>query len=106
MRLFIGIIIGFLLATSLSFAGDVYVKGGIKMQTGNVLEPGITIYEGPKEPSVKSINDQWKNSTTGIISRYDGSKWVEVPTAEKLAIGVLQKAVDLLTERVNKLEGK
>ena len=87
-------------------SADILVKGGIKMQTGNALEPGITVYERPTEPATKNINDEWKNPRTGIISKWDGKKWVEVLSADKITIQDLQKQINLLIARVEKLEKK
>ena len=99
------ILILFLSFTTVASA-DIFVKGGIKMQTGNVLEPGITIYESPTEPATKNINDEWKNSRTGIISKWDGKKWVEVLSADKITIQDLQKQINSLIVRIEKLEKK
>ena len=74
MRLFIGIIIGFLLSTVIVEA-RVFTKGGIRMETGDIINPGPSVTEDDAAP-VNPVNGEiWRDITDGTIYTWNGSVW-------------------------------
>lgn len=115
MRLIIVIIILLFTITNV-YAKDIYVKGNIIMETGDVLTKGITITESLVEPTNPNLNDEWLNPRTGIIKIFDGIKWkVKKSDANMLKIDKdfdteinqitdihIKKALQLMNKKINK----
>ena len=112
MRLFIGIIIVFLLCPTLAFAGDILVTNGIIMHTGNVLEPGITVTLKLQKPTNPSINDEYNDPRTGIVEVFNGTDWVvknkTIDIANEIAIfrANYNNVTDVATKKCLKALGK
>ena len=83
MRLFIGIIIGLLLLTSNAYA-IIYSKGGVKIETGNVLEPGPDVIENDIAPVNPSIGTIWRDITDGTIYTWNGTTWLVRATSQDI----------------------
>ena len=47
----------------------------IVMETGNALEPGITVTQSIEKPTNPSINDEYNDPRTGIVEVWNGSEW-------------------------------
>ena len=75
MKLLIGILIGFLLATTLATA-DLIVKGKKVIFTGNAIESGATITEGLEPSENPKENDLWRDISDNTVYIYDGVNWV------------------------------
>ena len=83
MRLFIGIIIGFLISTAIVEA-RVFTKGGITMETGDVINPGSSVTEDDIAPTNPTTGDLFRDITDGTIYTWNGSAWVVKNTTQDI----------------------
>ena len=99
MKLLIGIIIGFLLATSLSF-GELIVNGKKTVYMGNALESGITVTEGETAPTNPATGDLFRNIQDGTIYTWNGSIWVvnNLKQDIKDEIQIFKDNIELVTD--------
>ena len=74
MRIFILILF---LSFTINAYATVYNKGGLKIETGNVLERGPDVYENEVAPTGVAIGTIWRDITKGIIFVWNGSAWVD-----------------------------
>ena len=99
MRLFIGIIIGFLLSVTIVNA-ELIVKGKKVIYTGDALTTGITITESEIAPTNPKINDIWRDITDNTVYTYNGTAWVVKQTtpAIKAEIAIFKANITGVTD--------
>ena len=83
MRLFIGIIIGFLISTAIVEA-RVFTKGGITMETGDVINPGSSVTEDDIAPTNPTTGDLFRDIIDGTIYTWNGTAWVVKRTTQDI----------------------